>query len=90
MFPAVIFEMVQHASLRMPFLGLESRASKQGRALLLMMNWVWRSSPVTMFPTVRSAGVCTAGEGLSSNSTRRRHTPASMTAWIFSLGPSER
>ena len=90
LFPAVMLLMVQHASFLMPFLGLDSSASRQGRALLLMMNCVWRSSPVTMFPTVLSAGVCTAGLGLSSSSTRRRHTPASMTAWIFSLGPSLR
>merc|ERR1719253_1016201 len=87
LFPAVMLEMVQHASFRMPFLGLDRRARRQGRALLLMTNCVWRSSPVTMFPTVRRAGVWTAGLGLRRSSTRRRQTPASMTAWIFSLGP---
>ena len=24
--------------------------------------WVWLSSPVTMFPTARNAGVCTSGD----------------------------
>mmetsp|Transcript_14788 Transcript_14788/g.59211 ORF Transcript_14788/g.59211 Transcript_14788/m.59211 type:complete len:230 (+) Transcript_14788:227-916(+) len=88
--PAVMFEMVQHASLRMPFLGLPRRLSRHGSAEKLMMICVWRSSPVTMLPTVRSAGVCTDGDGCMRSSTRRRHTPASMTAWIFSFGPSDR
>mmetsp|Transcript_18952 Transcript_18952/g.56300 ORF Transcript_18952/g.56300 Transcript_18952/m.56300 type:complete len:228 (+) Transcript_18952:277-960(+) len=90
LFPAVMFEIVQHASLRMPFFGLPSRASRHGSAEKLMMICVCRSSPVTMLPTVRSAGVCTEGDGCMSSSTRRRQTPASMTAWIFSFGPSDR
>ena len=53
-------------------------------------TWVWISSPVTIFPTVRSAGVCTKLEGYINSSTTRRHTPASTTAWIFSFDPSER
>mmetsp|Transcript_18873 Transcript_18873/g.58114 ORF Transcript_18873/g.58114 Transcript_18873/m.58114 type:complete len:205 (+) Transcript_18873:651-1265(+) len=88
--PAVMLEMVQQASLRMPFLGFPSRFRRQGSAEKLMMICVWRSSPVTMLPTVRSAGVWTEGDGCMSNSTRRRQTPASMTAWIFSLGPSDK
>mmetsp|Transcript_21097 Transcript_21097/g.60192 ORF Transcript_21097/g.60192 Transcript_21097/m.60192 type:complete len:259 (-) Transcript_21097:507-1283(-) len=83
-----MLEMVQQASFRMPFFGEDSNAKRHGRALLLMMNWVCKSLPVTMLPTVRSAGVWTAGDGFSSNSTKRLHTPASMTAWIFSFGPS--
>lgn len=55
--PAVMLEMVQHASFRIPFLGDESSARRQGSALLLMMNCVCRSLPVTMFPTVRRAGL---------------------------------
>jgi hypothetical protein len=51
---------------------------------------VWRSSPVTMLPTVRRAGMRTDGDGWSNRSTRRRQTPASITAWILSLVPSER
>mmetsp|Transcript_1881 Transcript_1881/g.6146 ORF Transcript_1881/g.6146 Transcript_1881/m.6146 type:complete len:213 (+) Transcript_1881:179-817(+) len=88
--PAVMLLMVQHASLRMPFFGLPRSAWRQGSAEKLMMICVCRSSPVTMLPTVRSAGVCTDGDGCMSSSTRRRQTPASMTAWIFSLGPSLR
>ena len=38
---------------------------------------------------VRNAGVCTAGEGCSSNSTKRRTQPVSSTAWMRSLAPSE-
>mmetsp|Transcript_2162 Transcript_2162/g.6388 ORF Transcript_2162/g.6388 Transcript_2162/m.6388 type:complete len:229 (+) Transcript_2162:322-1008(+) len=90
LFPAVMLEMVQHASLRMPFFGLPRSARRHGSAEKLMMICVWRSSPVTMLPTVRSAGVWTDGLGCISSSTSRRQTPASITAWIFSFGPSER
>ena len=55
-----------------------------------IMVFVCRSSPVTMLPTVRRAGVCTDGELCISSSTSRRHTPASITAWIFSFGLSDR
>mmetsp|Transcript_9395 Transcript_9395/g.32692 ORF Transcript_9395/g.32692 Transcript_9395/m.32692 type:complete len:213 (+) Transcript_9395:258-896(+) len=89
--PAVMLEMVQHASFLMLFLWLVvSRLSRQGSAWQLMMICVWTSSPVTMLPTVRSAGMSTAGVVCSSSSTSLRHTPASMTAWILSLVPSER
>mmetsp|Transcript_47674 Transcript_47674/g.132295 ORF Transcript_47674/g.132295 Transcript_47674/m.132295 type:complete len:320 (+) Transcript_47674:738-1697(+) len=88
--PAVMLEIVQHASLRMPFFGLERSARRHGSAEKLMMICVCRSSPVTMLPTVRRAGVCTDGEWCISSSTSRRHTPASITAWIFSFGPSDR
>lgn len=30
-------------------------------------TWVWWSSPVTIFPTVRSAGMITEGEGCLKN-----------------------
>merc|ERR1719353_245920 len=56
--PAVMFEIVQHASFLIPFLGLPSNASKQGKAEKLMMICVCKSSPVTMLPTVLRAGVC--------------------------------
>lgn len=39
-----------------------SRCSRQPRAPLLMIIWVCRSSPVTILPTVRSAGTSTDGE----------------------------
>lgn len=88
------------------------------------ITWVCKSSPVTIFPTVRRAGINTDGDGwlvqwkskvqyfkhkkrmkndcgsellyakvetaYSSSSTRRGHTPASITAWILSFVPSER
>lgn len=56
-FPAVMLEMVQQASLRMPSLVELKRDKRHGRAPLLMMTWVWTSSPVTMLPTDRRAGV---------------------------------
>ncbi len=59
LFPAVIFDIVQQASFRIPFFGLLSRANKHGRAEQLIIICVCRSSPVTIFPTVRRAGVCT-------------------------------
>merc|ERR1719247_2979303 len=90
LFPAVMFEIVQQASFLIPFLGLPSKANKQGKAEKLMMICVCRSSPVTMLPTVLRAGVCTDGDGCMSSSTNLLHTPASMTAWIFSLGPSDK
>ena len=58
--PAVMLEMVQQASFLMLFLGLVvSRFSRYGSALQLMTICVWLSSPVTMLPTVRSAGTST-------------------------------
>lgn len=39
LFPAVMFEMVQQASLRMPFLDELSKFNNHGRALKLMMTW---------------------------------------------------
>lgn len=60
--PAVMLETVQHASLRMPSLGDERRERRAGRAPEARTTWVWRSSPVTMLPTERRAGVWTAVE----------------------------
>ena len=58
--PAVMLEMVQQASFLMLFLWLVvSRFSRHGKAPQLMMTCVWRSSPVTMLPTVRNAGTST-------------------------------
>mmetsp|Transcript_5160 Transcript_5160/g.11211 ORF Transcript_5160/g.11211 Transcript_5160/m.11211 type:complete len:420 (-) Transcript_5160:345-1604(-) len=88
--PAVMLEMVQHASLRIPFLGELRRASSRGSAPLLITCCVWLSSPVTMLPVVRSAGVCTDAGGWPISSTMRAQMPVSSTAWMFSLGPSER
>ena len=58
--PAVMLEMVQQASFLMLFFWLVfSRCSRQPSAPQFMMTCVWRSSPVTMLPTVRSAGTST-------------------------------
>jgi len=61
--PAVIFEMVQHASFLIPSLGEESKLRRAGSAPDEITTCVCRSSPVTMLPTDRKAGVCTAVEG---------------------------
>mmetsp|Transcript_57947 Transcript_57947/g.168024 ORF Transcript_57947/g.168024 Transcript_57947/m.168024 type:complete len:213 (+) Transcript_57947:555-1193(+) len=89
-FPAAMLDIVQHASFRIAFFEELRRLKREGSAPLWRMTCVWWSSPVTMLPTTRSAGVCTSGEVCSNNSTSRRHTPAWMTAVIRSLGPSER
>ena len=61
--PAVMFEMVQHASFLMLFLCVPiSSCSRHGSAPQFIMTWVCMSLPVTMLPTVRSAGTSTAGE----------------------------
>src|SRR3569833_929421 len=89
-FPAVMLEMVQQASFRMPSL-LELRSdNRHGSAPQLMMICVWLSLLVTMLPTERSAGVCTEVEACMRSSTSLRGMPASITAWILSLDPSER
>ena len=97
-FPAVIFEIVQQASFLIPSFGEESRLPREAKTPEEITTWVWASSPVTILPTDRSAGVWTENDGWLSineyfylnNSTNRRTTPASITAWIFSLDPSER
>merc|ERR1711998_345733 len=43
-----------------------------------------------MFPTERSAGVTTEKDTWERSSTRRLHTPASITFWMRSFCPSER
>eukprot|EP00966_Prymnesium_polylepis_P057039 1321195-Prymnesium_polylepis.1 len=88
--PAVMLEIVQHASFRMPFFGLPRRANSLASAPQLITHCVWLSSPVTMFPAVRNAGVCTDAGGWPIKSTMRAQMPMSSTAWIFSLGPSDR
>lgn len=55
--PAVMLEMVQQASLRIPSFGLLSNAASAWRAPQLTTTCVCTSSPVTMFPTERNAGV---------------------------------
>ena len=58
--PAVMLEMVQQASFLMLFFcAVLSRCRRQVSAPQLMMTWVCTSSPVTMLPTVRSAGTST-------------------------------
>ena len=57
---------------------------------MFLLTWVWTSSPVTILPTVRRAGVWTEYCGYIKSSTKRRQTPDSMTAWIFWLDPSDK
>lgn len=54
--------MVQQASFLIPSLGEDSKANRAGRAPAAMTTWVCRSSPVTMLPTDRRAGVWTEVE----------------------------
>jgi hypothetical protein len=100
----VTLEMVQHASFLIPSFGEDNRLRRAGRAPEAITTWVCKSSPVTMFPTDRSAGVWTAvdgclrfsygnveaGRAYMRRSTRRLATPDSMTAWILSLVPSDK
>mmetsp|Transcript_9647 Transcript_9647/g.25635 ORF Transcript_9647/g.25635 Transcript_9647/m.25635 type:complete len:220 (-) Transcript_9647:870-1529(-) len=88
--PAVMLEIVQQLSFRIAFFACVSSFSSEGSAPLCRITCVWGSSPVTMLPTARSAGVCTSGDVCSSSSTSRRHTPALITACTRSFGPSER
>jgi hypothetical protein len=63
--PAVMLEMVQHASFLMLFLCVVVRRScRQPNAPQLITTDVWKSLPVTMLPTVRRAGTKTAAEVL--------------------------
>ena len=61
--PAVMFEMVQHVSFLIVSFGCFSSWSRLVRMLQFSTTWVCRSSPVTMFPIDRSAGVTTPGFG---------------------------
>lgn len=151
LFPAVMLEMVQHASFRIDSLALLRRCSRQGRAeqfsttchartnLLvadssgkrevalcgpsggfrgaafffcshLCLNVIssddvsdgsqcGRGDLVVGVPVEKrrlSVSLCVRvyadgrGRAYMSSSTRRLQTPESMTAWILSLGPSER
>ena len=77
--PAVIFETVQHDSLRMLFFGLSKSRSRAGRAFALVTVCVCASSPVTTLPIARSAGVWTAADACPSSSTSRGIKPASVS-----------
>ena len=55
--PAVMFEMVQHASFLIPSLGEERRERMAGRAPDVITTCVWRLSPVVMFPIERAEPV---------------------------------
>mmetsp|Transcript_98287 Transcript_98287/g.256776 ORF Transcript_98287/g.256776 Transcript_98287/m.256776 type:complete len:249 (-) Transcript_98287:591-1337(-) len=90
LFPAVIFDIVQQVSFRMLFFVCPKRAARGGSKPQPSMAWVWLSSPVTMFPTARKAGVCTKGDWCCKSSTSRVETPELMTAAMRSLEPSER
>ena len=58
----MMLEIVQQASFRIPSFGDESRERRAVRAPEAITTWVCMSSPVTMLPTDRRAGVCTAVE----------------------------
>ena len=87
--PAMMFEMLQQASLRRAIFSLRSSTCRLGSAPASMTACVCWSSPVTKLPTVRSAGVLTAACGCVSSSTTRWMTPASSTAARRSWSPSE-
>lgn len=57
--PAVMLETAQHVSVRMLSLGDCSKPVKFWSAPLSSTHWVWAPVPVTVLPTVRSAGVIT-------------------------------
>ena len=68
--PAVILEIVQHASFRMDSFWLLRRCKRQGSAEQLSITWVCTSSPVTILPTALRAAdttVCWACLKLSNN-----------------------
>lgn len=56
-FPAVIFDIVHDASFRIDSFSDDSKCRMWGNAPLFKITWVWTSSPVTMFPTARSAAL---------------------------------
>mmetsp|Transcript_95410 Transcript_95410/g.199622 ORF Transcript_95410/g.199622 Transcript_95410/m.199622 type:complete len:202 (-) Transcript_95410:975-1580(-) len=88
--PAVMFEMVQQDSFRMLFFVCVKSPCNAWRTPHWRTAWVCVSSPVTMFPTARSAGVWTKEELWASNSTKRVQTPDARTALMRSLAPSVR
>ncbi|KAH3672592.1 hypothetical protein OGATHE_002237 [Ogataea polymorpha] len=88
LFPAVMLEIVQHASFLIDSFGDLSSGASAGSTPALMTIWVCKSLPVTMFPTALSAGVCTSVLSWPSSSTSRLGILASTTAWIASVVPS--
>ena len=90
LFPAVILDIVQHASFRMLSLVADKRWRRHGRTEQLRITWVCISSPVTMFPTALKAADTTLCCCCIKSSTNLRLTPESITACIFSFGPSDK
>mmetsp|Transcript_6207 Transcript_6207/g.19765 ORF Transcript_6207/g.19765 Transcript_6207/m.19765 type:complete len:243 (-) Transcript_6207:600-1328(-) len=89
--PAAMLDSAQHASLRSDTLSEPSTASSAGMQPALMAVCVCLSSPVTMLPNTRSAGVRhDAKRGLVSSSTTRLTQPDSSTDCTWSLEPSLR
>mmetsp|Transcript_28882 Transcript_28882/g.64580 ORF Transcript_28882/g.64580 Transcript_28882/m.64580 type:complete len:220 (+) Transcript_28882:440-1099(+) len=88
--PAAMLLSAQQASLRMPFFTWVTRGAIASRPWASTTAWVWPSSPETMFPIVRRAGVTTDGEAWPSSATSRGTTPEATTAPTRSLSPSER
>lgn len=89
--PAVMLEMVQHASFRIdlrPETSSNTRSASSAPAL--MTCCVCWSFPVTMLPTVRNAGTSTDADLCASSSTRRRTTPTRNTSSILLSSPSDK
>ena len=59
LFPAVIFEIVQHVSLRIDSFEAVSKVWRHGNTEQLIIIWVCESSPVTILPTARNAAETT-------------------------------
>jgi len=77
-FPAVMLDIVQHASFRIASFKLERRLNNAGRAPQLIITWVCTSFPVTMLPTDRRAGVWTYCQCGTTDDVQRY-----VNAWAF-------
>mmetsp|Transcript_48190 Transcript_48190/g.142460 ORF Transcript_48190/g.142460 Transcript_48190/m.142460 type:complete len:427 (+) Transcript_48190:654-1934(+) len=84
--PAVRLETIQHASLRISFLGESNSPRACDSTLHSSTARVCCAVPVATLPTARSAGVCTWAEPKPSIATSRGSAPASMIAWMRSGG----
>lgn len=73
--PAVMLDMVHAASFWILILGCFNRLWNALRQLWSKTNCVWWSSPVTMLPMARNAGVITGTSLLLNNSTSLGTTP---------------
>mmetsp|Transcript_20155 Transcript_20155/g.77162 ORF Transcript_20155/g.77162 Transcript_20155/m.77162 type:complete len:220 (+) Transcript_20155:486-1145(+) len=88
--PAVMLESVQQTSFWMDSeLDDLRRYFRRGSTPWSSTSCVWKSSPVAMLPTTRSAGVCTGLSWCMRRPTSSGQAPASMRTWILRLSPSE-